>query len=164
MDDPLTQQGTDGQPAPDGQRLAKAFRLAAYITELDGTTIELAVGHVAHELEQRLRGHCFAYITAWNPGGVTRGDAENAAADLELCRLIDSHRLVRVPMGSSAPDGEWWEPGWLVLDVSRVTLDEWAHHFGQSGTLWWQRGQPVHLRMYVPNPQLGSDIYTDWIE
>ena len=41
--DPLTPPGSNGHPGPDGQRLARAFRLAAYITELDGTTIELAV-------------------------------------------------------------------------------------------------------------------------
>lgn len=144
--------------------LADAFANTAYIAECDNGQIEIAVGHLASPLEAEMQGKCFAFITAWNPGGERRSDEQNNEADRILVELIDSYRVDRIPMYAVSPDGEWFEAGWLVRDVSRVTLDQWAKRFGQLGTLWWQRGHAVKLRVYGRAPLNNDNVFIDWIE
>jgi len=143
--------------------LAEAYRLAAYFVDLDGETIEIAVGHPAVQLEARLpHVHAFAYITACNPGSILQPEADNLRADRELRAAIDRQRHLRWPMNSSSPDGLWWEAGWLVGDASIELLDECATRFRQRGILCWRRGEPVRLRMYGPEEFLHPQI--DWTE
>lgn len=144
--------------------LVKAFVDTAYIAECDCGQIEVAVGHLAARLETEVAGKCFGFITAWNPFGERRDDDENIHADRELTYVIDSHRVERIPMHAVSPDGGWFEAGWLVRDVSRVTLDQWARRFGQVGTLWWQRGHAVKLRIYHPKLADSDNVFIDWIE
>ena len=144
--------------------LAEAFVNTAYIAECERGQIEVAIGHLATKLEAEMPSKSFAFITAWNPGGDRRTDDENNDADRALVHLIDSYRVDRIPMHAVSPDGAWFEAGWLVCDVSRVTLDQWARSFGQLGTLWWQRGHAVKLRMYGARPDENDNVFVDWIE
>lgn len=146
------------------EALVEAFVETAYIAVCNEAQIEIAVGHLASRLESVFPGRCFAFITAWNPLGQRQSDEENNAADRELTQLIDSHRVERIPMLATSPDGEWFETGWLIADVSRVTLDQWGRRFGQLGTLWWQRGHAVKLRIYHPKIPASDNVFIDWIE
>lgn len=145
------------------ESLAEAYRLAAYFVDLEGDAIEIAVGHRANRLEAHLPGPAtFAYISACNPGSELRPEAENRRADGELRAEIERQGLLRWPMHSSSPDGEWWEAGWLVGDAPATLLDGWARRFRQSGILLWRRGEAVRLRMYGRAGSPHSQI--DWIE
>lgn len=143
--------------------LAEAYRLGVYFVDLDGDILEIAVGHLASQLEARLPpARTLAYITACNPGSILRPEADNLRADEELRAVIRHRNAPHWPMNSSSPDSHWWEAGWLVADVPSAVLDEWARRFGQRGTLLWRCGEPVRLRMYVPEEFPHPQI--DWIE
>ncbi|QYR52191.1 DUF3293 domain-containing protein [Lysobacter soyae] len=152
------------EPPESTRALVDAFLETAYIAECDDGQVEIAIGHLAAQLEARVAGKCLGFITAWNPGAERLSDEENNAADRDLVHVIDSHRVERFPMHAVSPDGVWFEAGWLVSDVSRVTLDQWARRFGQLGTLWWQRGHAVKLRVYHPKIAHSDNVFIDWIE
>ncbi|QIK81767.1 DUF3293 domain-containing protein [Lysobacter sp. HDW10] len=146
------------------EALVKAFLDTVYIAECRSGQVEIAIGHLAARLEAEVQGKCFAFITAWNPMGCRRDDEENNAANRELVSLIDSHRVERIPMHAVSPDNAWFEAGWLLSDVSRVTLDQWARRFEQLGSLWWQRGHAVKMRIYHPKMPSCNNAFIDWIE
>jgi hypothetical protein len=146
------------------QELALAYVEAEYRWERDGRWHALAVG--APPGDQFMRAHRNTHglglLSAWNPQSVERAEALNRVADAALQAALEGTGLVHRPAFSAARNRSWREPGWLVLDMPVSTLDALARRFDQLGTLYWERGGPVRLRMYAADPGAGLPECIDW--
>lgn len=149
----------------DAAELATAYAAAEYVVVLDGDTLPLRVGQPASDLQAYSPAPHYAFITAWNPASEPRSDSANQAADALLVAQIDAAGAVRHPAWAQGTDGEWREPGWLVVGLDENELYRLALEFGQAGVLAWQAGGPVRLHMLMPRPATArTGAHTDWIE
>lgn len=156
-------------PAPteaDVHRLAKAYLDAVYRWARDGDWHDIRIGLPVPGLELlHPEVRCFGLLSAWNPVSRPRDDAANRRADAALEGELAARDIVRVPAFSSARNRSWREPGWVVFDVDGALLDALCRQFGQLGGLWWERGQPVRLRMQAARPAGFPDTpQVDWLE
>lgn len=153
-------------PEADVQRLAKAYLQAVYRWRSNGDWQDIHVGMPVPALEFMHPGvACFGLLSAWNPYSQPREDARNRIADQALEAELDARGLVRIPSFSSATNRSWREPGWVIFDIQAGELDALARRFGQLGTLWWPRGQPVRLRMQAAKPaRFRHAAPIDWLE
>lgn len=126
-----------------------AFRQARYRVRTAGGSVSLQVGHKATELSTRWpSAHSFALITAYNPRATRASASSNRRCARELAALLNDCNIVHVPSRSSAPDGSWAEPGWLLVDPDLDWLDSLAQRFKQCAVLAWTAAEPVRLRRY----------------
>ncbi len=136
----------------DAMDLAAAYAAARYGVRADAGTFALQVGHPAPELEACWPARSYAFITAWNPASDPRPDEANHAADLLLTAQLDALGVERMPAWAESPDGRWHEPGWLLAQIDDVAVNELGATFGQIAILVWDAGEPVTVRMLMPDP------------
>lgn len=153
-------------PEADVQRLATAYLHAVYRWGCDGAWHDMRIGEPAPTLELLYpEVASFGLLSAWNPYSRPREEAGNRVADQALEAELDKRGFARVPAFSSATNRSWREPGWVILDIGTVELDELCRRFGQLGTLWWSRGEPVRLRMQAAKPpRFRHPLPVDWLE
>jgi hypothetical protein len=146
--------------------LLDAYLLAHYRWELDGQWRWLHIGEPAPELDAAFpQAQRFALLSAWDPYSKPREKMINRREDAELHRLIVGSAYNSRAAFSSAADRSWREPSWLILDMGTDVLDALARRFGQLGTLAWERGQPVRLRMdAAPPPGFRAFPAVDWLK
>jgi hypothetical protein len=146
--------------------LVDAYCAANYRWELDGRWHALRVGHPAPDLEAGYPDCAvFGLVSAWDPHSVPRAEAVNRTADEALHTTLLASGLPYRAGFSSAANRSWREPSWLVMGMPLEELDRLALRFGQLATLGWQRGEPVRLRMYAPQPLLAKPREcVDWID
>lgn len=147
-------------------KLLDAYLLAHYRWENDGEWRWLRVGEMAPELEAAFpQARRFSLLSAWDPHSEVRDKSVNRREDSELRQmLVEGTYNIRAAF-SSAPDRSWREPSWLVLDMEDSTLDALARRFGQLGTLSWERGRVVRLRMDAAAPPgYGAFPCVDWLK
>jgi acetyl esterase/lipase len=70
-------------------------------------------------------------VTAWNPDGLARDEAENRAANDELAALLASRGIGQVEALGASPDGSWAEPGYCIWGIDRQEAAELGARFGQ---------------------------------
>lgn len=146
--------------------LARAYLDADYRWELDGDWHDVRIGLPAPGLEMaHPDATSFGFISAWNPWSVERAEADNRAADHALHdALLASGKPFRAAF-ASAPNRSWREPSWIVMGMDTREFDALARQFGQLGTLWWQPGTAVRLRLHAPRPPgFESEREIDWME
>ena len=157
--------GMDGDEIQDEQLalLAADYALAHYFVTIGHREWLFGVGRLADDIERELGAEHYLFITAWNPASNAATVAENMAADERLQARIREGRFPHhSALGSNAHGGAV-EYGWVVLDVPLETGDAWAREFGQAGTLYWKRNEPVRLRMLWPRPSgVADEAHTDW--
>ncbi|MEO8365102.1 MAG: DUF3293 domain-containing protein [Pseudoxanthomonas sp.] len=143
--------------------LATAYALAHYFVTIGHREWLFGVGQDAADIERELGARHYLFITAWNPPSTASSLAENVAADERLqARLKEVGFQSHSALGCNAQGGAV-EYGWMVLDVPVESGDALAREFGQAGTLYWQRGQPVRLRMLSPQPAgIAEQPHIDW--
>ena len=143
--------------------LATAYALAHYFVTIGHREWLFGVGQHAVDVERELGAGHYLFITAWNPPSTANTVSENLAADERLqARLKEAGFRHHSALGCNAQGGAV-EYGWIVLDVPLESGDALAREFGQAGTLYWQRGEPVHLRMLSPRPaDLAEQPHIDW--
>lgn len=146
--------------------LLAAYQDAEYRWQYDGSWHDIVIGLPTPGLELAYPSAAsFGLLSAWNPHSVARSNEANRRADdaLHAALVTAGHRFV--PAFASAPNRTWREPGWLVMGMDAGPFDALARRFGQLGTLWWQPGQPVRLRMYVARPdQQSGDANVVWVQ
>jgi len=146
--------------------LAHAYLAADYRWERDGHWREIVIGEAAPALDaQYPDAQEFGLLSAWNPHSVVRPDRANRVADDALQAELAGSGLAFRPGFAAARNRSWKEPGWVVMDMPVLELDALGQRFGQLGTLYWRRGEPVRLRLYHGQPRgwTGSP-WVDWIE
>ena len=149
---------------PQMATLATAYALAHYFVTIGHREWLFGVGQHAADIERELGARHYLFITAWNPPSSPTSTAENMAADERLqARLKQAGFQHHSALGCNAQGGAV-EYGWVVLDVPLESGDALAREFRQAGTLYWQRGERVRLRMLGPRPAGCDDQpHTDWI-
>jgi hypothetical protein len=152
-------------PATTGT-LLRAYLDAEYRWEFKGQWRHLRIGQIEPMVEAAFPGATrFGLLSAWNPRSVERPIGENQVADDALQFWLASGGFTYRPAFQSAPDRTWREPSWLVMGLAVQAFDDLARRFGQLGTLWWQRGERIHLRMYAEKPtDCGDDACVDWVK
>jgi hypothetical protein len=143
--------------------LATAYALAHYFVTIGHREWLFGVGQHAPDIERELGAGQYLFITAWNPPSSANTTTENLAADERLqARLKEAGFRHHSALGCNAQGGAV-EYGWVVLDVPLESGDALAREFGQAGTLYWQRGELVRLRMLWPRPAgIDDRPYIDW--
>lgn len=156
-------------PALDQARLselASAYLNAEYRWQQEGVWHGMRIGSPAPGIDGEFPDATrFAMISAWDPYSVARDEAENRREDEALRQRLSASPYRFVPAFSAAPDRSWREPSWLVAGIPAGSLDELGRRFGQLGTLYWRRGEPIRLRMYAAAPAgLQSHPDIDWLD
>lgn len=148
------------------ESLYHAYLGALYRWGVGGNWYPIVIGEPAPELELQFpRAGRFGMVSAWNPLSVQQPDQVNRDQDDRLESAILARGRQAVPGFASAPDRTWREPNWLVVDISPPDMDALAREFRQLGTLCWERGQPVRLRMDAAKPAATAPHpYVDWIQ
>jgi hypothetical protein len=147
------------------ETLLRAYLGAEYRWEFDGQWRHLRIGEIEPMVEAAFpRATRFGLLSAWNPRSVERPIAENQVADDALQFWLANGGFTYRPAFSSARDRTWREPSWLVMGLAVQAFDDLARRFGQLGTLWWQRGERIHLRMYAQKPPGCDDACVDWVK
>lgn len=146
--------------------LLDAYFSADYRWELDRHWRSLAIGKPAPDLEAAFPDSAsFGLLSAWDPFSMPRPEAVNRAADEALHTALLASGLPFRPGFSSAPNRSWREPSWVVMDMPEDEFDRLALRFGQLGTLRWNRGEPIRLRMFARRPVLSAPRESvDWVE
>ncbi len=153
---------------PDDARvaeLAHAYLDAEYRWLHHGSWPELRIAQPAPELERSFPDLAsFGLLSAWNPMSCTRDDDTNRHQDDLLHQALADAGHLLSPAFSSARNRTWREPGWLVHGMDTDRFDALARRFGQLGTLWWNRGEPVQLRMDARRPAGFADAaHVHWL-
>ena len=156
-------------PALDGPRtseLASAYLAADYRWEHDGEWRWLRIGVPAPEIDSAFPEFTrFTLLSAWNPHSLERPESDNRFVDVALKSQLSASPYAFRAAFSSAPDRSWREPSWLVAGIPVEPLDDLGRRFGQLGTLYWQRGEPIRLRMYAAPPAgFESHPDIDWLD
>ena len=143
-------------PCPQSQdrmaQLAQCYLEADYLVAVGRREWRFHVGTLAAELESVMGAARYLFVTAWNPLSTDTELAANMQADQRLqARLTQACFQHHTAFGGDAV-GNHREHGWLVLDLPEATADLLAGEFRQAGVVYWQRGQPVRLRMQSPRP------------
>lgn len=154
------------EPRATTATLLRAYLDADYRWECDGRWRHMRIGTVDPAVEAAFPDATrFGLLSAWNPQSVERATTENRAADGALHFWLAHGDLSYRPAFSSARDRSWREPSWLVAGLPVQAFDDLARRFGQLGSLWWQRGEQVRLRMYAARPaDCGDDSCVDWVK
>lgn len=127
----------------------RAYRAARYRVQDGDETVEIRIGKPNLDADALLVRHGVAegvLVTAWNPGSANRSVADNEEAGRALQAELDRRGLAHLPHASSAPDGGWREPGFLVLGMAAEDGLELACDFGQAAIVHLQAGLPAALR------------------
>lgn len=154
----------DTVPEPERARLATAWAAAHYFVTLGRKEWLFCTGQHAPEIERQMMAERYLFITAWNPPPGESARELNDAAHERLQQRLHALALSFHPALGCNSQGGMVEYGLFVLDASLEQADALAREFGQGGTLYWQAGQPVRLRMMWPRPpQADGDAHTDWV-
>lgn len=156
-------------PEPSSDRIAAlldAYLAADYRWEFEGRWRRLAIGELAPEVDAAFpRAWRYALLSAWHPHSIVRDEDINRAEDARLHEQLQVAGFATRPAFSSASDRSWREPGWLVVNIPLRVLDRLAREFGQLGTLAWERGQCVRLRMDAAAPAgYAATAHVDWLK
>ena len=121
-------------------RLLAAFLAAHYKVSGTARPFVLRVGHPSAELAAVHLAHgvnCSAFITAWNPGSVSRPEAINRASQARLeSELAASGATLLAGIGED-PAGVWpGERSVLAVGISRSDAERVGREFGERAILW----------------------------
>ncbi len=132
--------------------LAQVYLRADYFVALGRREWRFRIGDPVPDIEEVLQGASYLFITAWNPVSEDIGLDDNIEADQQLQARLQQAGFPHYSALGGDPVGGHGEHGWLVLDLPRATADLLAGEFRQAGVVYWQRGEPVRLRMQSAQP------------
>ncbi len=134
-----------GQPS----QLELAYRATHYLVEAPVGRLTIRIDQPHPELDSWLTDlgcHCWAYLTAHNPGSVLLSAAENRQRQAALEEEVKEAGW-RFCTGEGIGIGGDWpaETSLLILDVKREQAIALAQRFGQAALLFGEVGQPAQL-------------------
>ena len=130
--------------------LWRAYRDAVFEADLPGGPLRIRVGEHHPALDEVLRGggggHCWCFVTAWNPASEPLATAENNARNAELAATLKGESLSFYPGRGRDPQGKWpAEESFLVLDLAREAARTLGQRYGQNAVVWGEAGGPAEL-------------------
>lgn len=145
--------------------LLSAYLAAEYRWQRDGQWLPLVIGKPAPDVEDAFPDATrFGAVSAWNPQSVPQREQVNRDADHALHDVLECSGLPYRPAFATGRNRSWKESSWLVAGMPMSEFDDLAQRFGQLSTLWWERGEPVRLRMYAERPAGDEHAFVDWIK
>lgn len=134
------------QPAEVDDQLAAAYRGTTF--RVLAGQIDIRVGQRCRELDALLRRegvHCWAFLTAWSPGGRVLSTAENQRRQQALRRRLHTTGAPLLPGIGIGADPSWQEDSLLALGLDRPTAAALGADFGQDAIVVGDRDAPVEL-------------------
>jgi hypothetical protein len=136
---------TSRQPADVADQLAEAYRMTTFRVLAPAGPIDIRVGQRCSQLDAVLHReglHCWAFLTAWNPGARVLPAAENQQRHKALQHRL---RALGVPVlpGSGIGDDPNWPPedSLLAVGLDRPTAAAIAAEFDQDAIVVGDIGQ-----------------------
>jgi hypothetical protein len=128
--------------------LIEAYRTAQYVVFAESPLV-LQIGCPSARLDALLAEHCVqgaAFVTACNPRGERRSDAQNAAAMAVLTSFLKRRRYACIAGEGRDPHRRWpAEPSVLVLGVPREEAHALGRAFGQNAIVYAARAAAPEL-------------------
>ena len=143
------------------ERLAAAYRAAAYIVEPSGARPEFVIrcDERSAAVDRLLQQHglCdWAFITACNPRSQILTAAENAGRMDRLRAAVRDLGHLCLPGSAADPMGHWpAEPSLLVLGIPEADAIRLAAEFDQHAILVGRLGEPARLVWNPTRPPWG---------
>jgi Protein of unknown function (DUF3293) len=137
------------QPADVTDRLRDAYRSTTFRVLAPAGPIDIRVGQPCPDLDALVGGdgaHCWAYLTAWSPGGRTLPAAENERRNHALRHRLRATGATVLP-GSGIGDDPAWPPedSLLAVGLDRSTAATLGADFGQDAIVVGDRHAPAEL-------------------
>ncbi len=130
------------------QELIDAYLDADYVVFTDPELV-LKIGEPSPRLDALLEqagAASAAFVSAANPRGERRSDAENAAAAAALDELAAAAGYPRHPGEGRDPQGRWRaEPSLLLLGIYRDNAEALGRLFGQNAIVFVEKGRAPEL-------------------
>ena len=145
-----------GKVGPPVAMLA-AFDVGHYTVWLDDHPVALRVGEPQPRLARLMAEHGVteaALLTADNPFGQPRPDADNARGRESLEQLLSAARCTHLPGECASAEGQWREPARLCLGLAAAQARGLAEWFQQAAWLHIDATGTPRLeacRYYPPN-------------
>ena len=115
--------------------LHAAYAGARYAVQLDDGWREFRVGKADATLDNALRRFgCrqhWHYLTPFNPGSIAACPLGDGAVLDHCAARIRARDWPHLPAYSENDDGDWHEPGFVVLDVAPLEVEACARDLGQ---------------------------------
>jgi hypothetical protein len=126
--------------------LMEAYLRAVYRLRLPAGAVDVAFTRFATPVQAGAAPPAplparWAFVTAYNPMSCPKDDAENRARDAALGEAIRAAGLAAARAEGRAPEGDWREPGWALLDAARDAALDLGRRFGQRAILWGLAGR-----------------------
>lgn len=140
---------TTRQPADVPERLADAYRRTTFRVLAPAGPIDVRAGQPCPDLDALVRRDgldCWAYLTAWSPGGRALPAADNQRRNQALRDRLDATGATVLP-GSGIGDDPGWPPedSLLAVGLDRSTAAALGADFGQDAVVVGDLDAPAEL-------------------
>ncbi|MCB1736519.1 MAG: DUF3293 domain-containing protein [Gammaproteobacteria bacterium] len=131
--------------------LIKAYLNTSYVVNMAGEDAAIRVGQDLPEAVVRLVQSMgvgtfeVAVITACNPHSRRLSEAENQSRQGVLAELLGWHRFPIFPATGIGDEGDWSEPGFLIVGVSRSMAVSIGRCCQQNAVIYAEAGGPAEL-------------------
>ncbi len=129
--------------------LLEAYRCTTYRLAAPDGCIDIRIGRRHLKVDVLLSALSvteWAFVTAWNPGSTLVPTAQNAAAQVELERIVRErgHAFYR---GEGIPDQPGWAPerSLWIAGIARAAAFELGRRFGQKAIVVGSSGASAEL-------------------
>jgi len=128
--------------------LIAAYRAAHYVVFADPELV-IRIGEPNTDLDALLQAAgaaSAAYVTAANPRGVRRSEAENKNAFDSLQKFLNEKRYRHCAGEGRDPQGRWpAEQSFLVVGIERADAAALGRRFGQNAVVLIEEGRAPEL-------------------
>ena len=133
-------------------QLLEAYRNAEYVVFAE-PRIVMRIGEPNAELDRLLAREgagMAAFVTAANPRGEPRPDAENALANATLQNLVGAAGYPHYLGEGRDARGTWSEPSFLVIGIYRANAEALGALFEQNAVVFCEAGRAPELIVLTP--------------
>jgi hypothetical protein len=127
--------------------LIEAYANADYVV-FSETQIVLRVGEPSRVLDAMMEAEgakSAAFITATNPRGEKRSDAENGVANAALQNFVSAAGYPHFWGEGRDPYGSWAEPSFLIIGIFRANAEALGQLFEQNAIVFCELGRAPEL-------------------
>jgi len=145
------------RPADVTADLAEAYRTTTFRVLAPAGPLDLRTGQSSPDLDALLHRegvHCWAFLTAWSPGGSALPERENQRRGQALRRRLRETGVPLLPGLGIGTDPQWpAEDSVLAVGLDRLTASRIGAEFGQDAIVVGERGTAPELlwcRVRIP--------------